>query len=153
MILNIDELTNIHIAMHSLEKLKNPEVDAIVNDIRGALQSARDREVEEFEQLHNMYRRVAEENNFKSKWSACEVTDFNAPHPFKGAAMLIYKEHWGKVKRIGRSIDGDTWLDLYRAADLAIADSGDDHHIFIESFKRVDSYERDNAFLELFTGS
>lgn len=32
-------------------------------------------------------------------------------------------------------IDGPRWLDLYIAADKAIAESGDDHHRFIEDFR------------------
>ena len=43
---------------------------------------------------------------------------------------------------------GATWGDIYRAADWAIRNSGDSHHIFIEGFELRNGNE-----LHLVTGS
>jgi hypothetical protein len=45
-------------------------------------------------------------------------------------------------------IAGNTWLDLWQAADTAIRKSGDSHHTFIEGF-----HMNKQGQLELSTGS
>ena len=55
------------------------------------------------------------------------------PHPFVGATKVLYKDHWGD-EAVYEEINGPRWVDLYAAADAAIARSGDGHHIFIERF-------------------
>lgn len=78
------------------------------------------------------YDAVSEANEFKTIWSIYEVDDLNAP--FAGAATkLVYKDHWGK-KEVVVPINGNTWVDLWRAAETAIMQSGDAHHVFIEGF-------------------
>ncbi len=32
-------------------------------------------------------------------------------------------------------VEGDRWIDLWRAADAAIVQSGDEHHVFVELFR------------------
>lgn len=93
------------------------------------------------------YNKISEEYGFKSIWSVYEVDDLNAP--FAGAAThLAYKQHWGK-KPVLVPINGNTWVDLWRAAEAAILESGDNHHIFIESFEP----DGDSGILNLSTGS
>jgi hypothetical protein len=67
-------------------------------------------------------------------WSIYEVEDLGQPHPYKGAMQICYRDHWGD-EPVFRAITGTTWADLYAAADRAILESGDQHHIFIERFK------------------
>ena len=45
-------------------------------------------------------------------------------------------------------VEGNTWLDLYRAANEVVEKSGDTHHIFIENFDMTE-----DGNLELFCGS
>ena len=92
------------------------------------------------------YNEISDKNDFKSIWSVYEVEDLNAP--FAGAAThVLYKDHWGK-KEVSVPINGNTWVDLWRAADTAIKQSGDNHHIFIEAF-----IPGDEGVLVLSTGS
>lgn len=95
------------------------------------------------------YEKVAFTLGFKSIWSVYEVKDLYSQHPYAGATEVLYKDHWGD-DNVNVAIEGDTWADLYRAADLCIRDSGDDHHIFIERF--IPS-KADPKVLVLSTGS
>lgn len=70
-----------------------------------------------------------------SIWSMYEVPDLNVRHPFEGAQEVVYRNHWGE-KTVYVQINGSTWAALWVAANAAIRDSGDDHHIFIEDFTR-----------------
>ena len=70
-----------------------------------------------------------------SVWSIGGVM-FGQPHPYRDADVLIYDTHegWGGPDRIEVPIPGPKWLDLWRAAELALRESADKHHRFIESF-------------------
>lgn len=145
--LTAEEFKNLHNALWRLGNIQDPMVEEQVSIIRSALEGAYAQEGEAFDRKMNHFSEMAAEHGLTSTWSIYEIDDLNAKHPYVGADMLIYTDHSGKVKYIGRSIEGDTWLDLYRAADLAIADSGDDHHIFIEAFTQ------EGSTLRLSTGS
>lgn len=68
--------------------------------------------------------------------------------PFPDAEYVEYINNWGN--QVAVKIGGDrTWQDLYNAADIAIRESGDSHHVFIERFVETDNVR----FLELWTGS
>jgi hypothetical protein len=89
-------------------------------------------------------------NGLQSIWSVYEldVHGFVQPHPFPSDAFIVYTQHWGDgAKDKHYPVLGTTWGDVYRAADLAIRESGDGHHIFIEGFE-VKGNE-----LHMFTGS
>lgn len=67
------------------------------------------------------------------------------------ADELVYGNHWGTggAVRIPLKAGEKTWGELYHAADQAIRQSGDQHHIYIEQLQ-----VQDNAtFVELMTGS
>jgi hypothetical protein len=91
------------------------------------------------------YSQFREENGLNAIWSIYELEEhgFLYNHPWNGARVLVYHGTTAKI-------EGPTWADLYRAADLVIERSGDDHHIFIEGFGK---YATDNSMLELTTGS
>jgi hypothetical protein len=86
--------------------------------------------------------RIAEANGFKSIWSMFEVSDFSAVR-FPRAKFV---EYCGKR----RAIEGEgNWVDVWRAADALMEESGDTHHVFIESFHPIE----DETVLQLGTGS
>lgn len=62
---------------------------------------------------------------------------------------MVYRNHWG-AEPVSVSIQGLTWAALWVAANAAIRDSGDDHHVYIEAF-RLDA--EDPRTLVLSTGS
>ena len=66
-----------------------------------------------------------------------EVTDITAPHMLGNIVQVAYDKHWGH-RTVFVEVLGNTWLDLYVAADKAISLSGDNHHVFIEAFNTTD---------------
>ena len=95
------------------------------------------------------YEQIRNDLELMAVWSIYEAEDLNDKHPYHGADMIVYKDHWGKDPA-GAKIKGDRWIDLYVAADAAIRDSGDHRHIFVYRFTSVND---DNNVLILTTGS
>ena len=97
--------------------------------IRDALRSAYDQDSTAFDSKMDYYRQFQKDNALRAIWSVYElpVHGFLWDHPYRGALTLSYQGH-------AVPILGQTWADLYRAADDVIRRSGDGHHIFIEGF-------------------
>lgn len=96
----------------------------------------------------------------RSTWSMYEeVSSFSDIAQWPKARMMHYRNHWGPepilVKITGTGPDGqNTWGDLWRAADEAIRQSGDSHHVFIEGFNRAGQVPDATAdVIQLTTGS
>jgi hypothetical protein len=125
--------------------IKTSEFDRIIEGFQMGLKDAYEQDNGAFDRKMDYYRAFQQENGLKSIWSIFELEEhgFLLDHPWQGAKVLVY---YGTTV----PIEGPTWADLYRAADLAIEQSGDDHHMFIEGFGR---YATDNSMLELTTGS
>lgn len=117
--------------------------------IRAALSEAYDQDNRAFDQKHDHYSEVREKLGLRTNWSIYGVDNMTLCHPYKDAEYVIYDNHWGDSEVV-RKIEGRDWRALYRAADAAIQASGDDHHIFIESF---DPIEGKPGYLRLSTGS
>ena len=67
------------------------------------------------------------------------------------AETLVYKDHWGHERAVSIPLPGGNlkWWDLWSAADKAIIESEDKHHVFIEDFQK----STDGKKLFLRTGS
>ena len=78
------------------------------------------------------FAKFAENNKLVTVWSIYDV-NLDDKHPFEGAKEVVYSDHWGQGI-VADVISGDTWGDLFLAADSCIRSSGDDHHMFIEEF-------------------
>lgn len=143
-------LCDLRVVAERLEGVLSPELYSLLlrakNEIRKGLDSAYMQEQRSFESKNSHYNDVAKARGLRSSWSMFEVNDLNAVHPYEGVTHVRYVNHWGP-KPIKMPIIGNTWADLYSAADECIRYSGDDHHIFIENFKR------DGDVLLLSTGS
>lgn len=155
------EFTQMHNAMCDLrsvqEKLGDVVSPKILQDlekgIRGleaAFENAYAQEESDRERRHDYYDSVRQQEEFASIWSVPEIDvgGFDKPHPYPKAKKLVYKDHWG-VKPVTVDIEGDTWLDLWRAADVAVGLSGDSHHCYVERFLP----QAKGAELTLTTGS
>ena len=99
---------------------------------------------------YDYFRGFAEENELDAKFSLYgEGINFDDELPVYGKQRL---ELWYTCPlhnyNVAVPIDGNTWGDLYKAADSAIKLSNDDHHIYIEDFKMLE-----NGDIELITGS
>jgi hypothetical protein len=141
--LTAKEFSDIHNAkcelnsiLQSTEGVIHPKLqerlEKALEQINKGLANAYKLDEEAYEKKSAHYDKISEENGFTTIWSVYEVADLNAP--FAGAATkLAYKDHWGK-KEVVVPINGNTWVDLWRAAEAAIKQSGDTHHIFIEAF-------------------
>ena len=124
---------------------------AALKSVREALAPAYAQDKEAFDHQHNYFESFREANGLRAQWSIYELDEhgFLDLHPFEGATHVVYDSHWGETDPEAE-IGGCTWADLYRAADAAIQQSGDDHHVFIERLTPI----RDRpGYLRLTTGS
>jgi hypothetical protein len=141
------EFSKAHNAMFYLESsvaaLKNtihPDhlktLTTSIEQLREAFAGAYAQEDRSFRKKSAHYDEIAEKNGFvTSSWSMREADDLTQPHPWQGAKVVSYPNNWGLPTEF--AIEGKTWVDLWRAAELCIAFSGDKHHIFIENFTPV----------------
>lgn len=137
---------------NSLENVINPvllkKLINVRDNMRAALRDAYDQDHAEYTKKSDHYQQVGNLLGLRSVWSNYDVVNLWSAHPYNGATHVTYENHWGKNSVTIRII-GDTWADLWRAADLAIRDSSDDHHIFIEDF----NFDTEAKTLQLHTGS
>lgn len=134
--LTAEEFKNIHNALWYLGQIDKPEVEKQVEVIRTALQGAYQQERDVTDRRYDHYRSVKRELGLSAIWSMTEVENLSERHPFEGVTTVTYKDHWGD-QPVVTQINGGTWAALYVAANAAIRDSGDEHHVFIENFKQV----------------
>lgn len=117
-----------------------------VEAIREMLKPAYDADSAKFDELHAHYREEGDGFDAQTTWSVYEVENLRAKHDYPGVKTITHSSHWGETTPVV-DIQGDTWADLYIAADQAIRLSGDLHHSFIEGFVR------EGETLKLLTGS
>jgi len=103
----------------------------------------------EFDLKYHYFDSIREANKFQSIWSMYEVLNV---HELSGleAENLVYKDHWNE-STITIPLPGGNlkWWDLWSAAEKAIIESEDLHHVFIEDFQK----SKDGKTLFLRTGS
>jgi hypothetical protein len=130
--LTADEFKSIH---NTLWAIEYNGMDAVlgVKKIREALEGAYKQDSDAFDRRREHYEEVCEDLGLATVWSIYDIEDLNDRHSFEGAKTLVYTDHWG-TKPVRVPINGLTWAALYVAANAAIRDSGDDHHVFIEHF-------------------
>lgn len=121
----------------------------IVSEFERGLADAYQQDNEIFDRKMDHYSEFRRSQGLENSiWSMYEVDNLHEPHPYGKDAKIVYTEHWGKGdKTDAYPIEGDTWGDVYRAANRAIAESGDEHHVFIEGFVKK------GEALHLVTGS
>ena len=157
--LTAEEFKTIHNALWELDSVKaqledilKPELylklAKVTNTIREGLKGAYQQDDAAFETRSSHYDLIRDELGLNSIWSIYKVDDLNNRHPFESARRVLYKDHWG-AEPVSIEINGLTWSALYVAANACIRDSGDTHHVYIESFTPED----DGSILVLTTGS
>ena len=104
----------------------------------------------DFDERFEYFNTLKERNEYKSVWSIYEVNDIFDLSGFE-AQNLVYKDHWGHENAVTIPLPTGklTWWDLWFAADKAIIESDDKHHVFIEDFQK----SKDGKTLFLRTGS
>ena len=138
--LTADEFKQIH---NALCFAPNKGLEATIDAIRAALAGAYQQEEQDFDHKMDYYSRFKADNKLEAIWSMYEIEEhgFLRDHPYPSDAFVCYQGAHVPVF-------GSTWGDVYRAADWAIRNSGDSHHIFIEHFELKNGNE-----LHLVTGS
>jgi hypothetical protein len=141
--LKADDFSKIHNALWQLQYGNEPNVEAQVEIIRAALKDCYEQDMAAGQRLMDHYNQVKKDLGLDAIWSITEVKNLSEPFTYTNVRTVTYKDHWGETEEgedIGPvvvSINGNTWAALYVAANAAIRDSGDAHHIFIEGFKQV----------------
>lgn len=136
---------------YEIQRLEGTLSDSMLeelNRVRKLLEKGTARAREELDDEHDRRRRhfeeVGRENKFLSSiWSIYEVDVIYRIHDYPKACILHYE---------GREYDithTRTWLCLWKVCNMAIQESSDDNHVFIEAF----SVHNDGEILELHTGS
>ncbi len=133
--LTAKEFETIHNALWYLGQVDKPEVQSLVEEIRGALKGAYEQEQAIKDRRYDHYSQVKTELGLDTIWSVTEVDNLSEPHPYEGVKYVTYKRFWGEGI-VTQAINGNTWAALYVAANACIRDSGDDHHVFIEDFRK-----------------
>ena len=105
------------------------QLQSVVRGFEAGLANAYEQESREFDSKMDYYSEFQKANGLRAIWSLFDLPEhgFLQDHPYRGALTLSYQGH-------AVPILGQTWGDLYRAADDVIRRSGDGHHIFIEGF-------------------
>ena len=85
----------------------------------------------------------------QTRWSIYdEGIKMGNPHPFGDEVVIRHKCDVFGPYDVTVPVKGKNWGDVWVAADKAIVESGDMHHIYIEGFDKNEAGE-----LELVTGS
>lgn len=85
---------------------------------------------------HNSLKALQKKHQLRSIWSVTKVaaSDMNKKTPL--LSKITYQS-WGPTQTHTFNEPTEiTWLELWKIADKLIRDSGDEHHIFIESLYR-----------------
>jgi hypothetical protein len=149
--LQADDFKTVHNTLCDLRSLarrmetsmvKVEEVEQIIASFEQGLADAYRQDESAFDDKMDYFGQFQSENDFAAIWSMFElpVGCFDQQHPYPSDSFVVYGK--GHVP-----VMGPTWGDVYRAADCAIRNSGDFHHIFVEGF-RVKGNE-----LHMYTGS
>jgi hypothetical protein len=137
--LSAEDFKTIHNTLYDLRGLaqrmetsmvKVEEVERIIASFEQGLADAYTQDEIAFDDKMDYFQAYGDEHDINSIWSMFElpVGCFDLPHPYLSDSFIVYSR--GHVPVLG-----PTWGDVYRAADCAIRNSGDDHHIFIEGFR------------------
>ena len=149
--LQAEDFKTIHNTLCELRTMSRASVELqkLVEQFEEGLKDAYEQDNAIFSSKMDYFHSFKEMNGLESIWSVYEldVHGFLQAHPFPSDAFVVYRNHWGKNTDKHYPVSGTTWGDVYRAADLAIRESGDAHHIFIEGFE-VKGNE-----LHMYTGS
>lgn len=135
--LKAEDFKTIHNTLWELQYGNAINVDAAVEKIRAALADCYAQEDAVFQKRNDHFSEVRASLGLEAIWSMYEVEDLGERHAYAGVRSVTYTTHWGEGGDVVVPVNGLTWAALYVAANAAIRDSGDAHHVFIEGFQQV----------------
>ena len=122
------DFTTIHNALCNLRRYEDDtKIAAIIEQFEKGLQDAYRQDNDSFNDKHDYFSGIAEENDFISIWSKYDVDSMYDSHGFGDNVKVRYNGHEYPVQSF-------TWLDVWYAAEQVIKMSDDSDHIFIEDF-------------------
>ena len=142
-------LCYLRFAMQDLEDVLSPalmqKITKASNSIEKGFASVREQEVTMFDRRSEHYKAVAEQHNVKTAvWSIYDVESlFDTAEGFDDAVALDYMG-----QRVFMGSGPKKWVDLFKAADIAIRDA-DDYHVFVEGFHKT----KEPGVITMTTGS
>jgi hypothetical protein len=115
-----------------LKNLKSAvrELEPVRKDVVG-------RKDKDWDQAYTMFERIRALNNFNySIWSIYEVENMTLPSCVPAGSKL--KSFYTDSTVV---VEGQTWLDLWKATNDLIKQSSDEHggHVFIEAFRKTNT--------------
>jgi len=116
-----------------------------------------DTDLDQMDKLIDYYRGIGSDNDLETIWSMWATEQWQNMNDVSGiptGTVIRYDGGWGKDTTV--EVQGETWLDVWKACDSAICESGDSHHIFIEQLNWATVEQPNstvNKFLNLLTGS
>jgi hypothetical protein len=130
-------LSNLTTAINELEDIIHPTLMKRLREAKCSIAKGfkpiRDQADKEFDDKANLFDEIKMKNKFSSVWSIYEVNNIYGYSDITVGedAALVY--HNVSVRLPAGQL---TWFELWKAADEVITMSGDDHHLFIESFRQ-----------------
>lgn len=116
-----------------------------------------DTDLDEMDKLIEYYNGIRQEEGFGSVWSMWttnEWTDMKDVSGIPVGTVIRHFDAWGKITRA--TVEGETWLDVWKACNEAIVESGDTFHIFIEDLMWTTIEQPDGTsekYLDMICGS
>lgn len=134
----MQELFSIEQQLHGVV---HPQITDKINSLHKLAHSAISEELEQedkdWETNHKALDEISSEYKLRSVWSVSEI-DYTKMQDCAPEMTEITYESWGPTQfhKFDKPTT-PTWLDLWKIGDTLIQQSGDTHHIFIESFEMV----------------
>lgn len=92
-----------------------------------------DTDIKEMDKLIEYYNGIRREEGFESVWSMWttdEWTDMKDVSGIPVGTVIRHSDLWGQTTKA--TVEGKTWLDVWKTCEKVIIESGDTWHIFIE---------------------
>lgn len=141
--LKAQDFSTVHNALCSLRSIEcnlrdviggDSELAKAIESFEAGLRNAYDESTDQTSSKMEYWNEIQSRHGFVGIWSNFKIPARSfIRRQHTDITNVVYKDINGEQFAV--SIEGDSILDLYRAANEAIVKSGDMHHVFIESFK------------------
>lgn len=99
----------------------------------------REEENARMDRRYDHYEAIRKHLGLKTIWSDYDVELLDEGLPLK-LVDITHVRYYNQLVAVEKPMGSPRWLDLWIAADKAILQSDDPHHIYVEGFYRKDDY-------------
>ena len=116
-----------------------------------------DTDLHEMDKLIEYYNGIRRKESFGSIWSmwtTSEWVDMDDASGIPVGTVIRHCDRWAKITKA--TVEGKTWLDVWKACNKAIVESGDKRNVFIEDLMWTVIEQPDgtvDTYLDLVHGS